>query len=119
MAMGIDEILNQYKAKIDELLDISLKLGQFRKQKLEVEIALKDHDVNIADIKSRAAAATQPEEKQKFDALLNEALALRGQSESLLTVAKDNEEFYLESARKAKGQVQELSSKLQEGKDKK
>jgi hypothetical protein len=119
VAMGIDEILNQYKAKIKELLDISQKLGQIRKQKLEVEFALKDHDVNIADIKSRAAVATQPEEKQKFDALLNEALALRGQSEGLLKIATDNEKASEADARKAEGQVQELSSKLQEGKDKK
>jgi hypothetical protein len=119
MAMGINEILNQYNAKIKELLEISQKLGQVRKQKLAAEFDVREMDAKIMDIKSQAAAATQPEEKQKCDDLLNEALALRGQSENLLKVAADNEAACLTDARKAEGQVQELSSKLQEGKDKK
>jgi hypothetical protein len=119
MAMGINEILNQYNAKIQELLEISQKLGQVRKQKLAAEFDVREMDARIMDIKSQAAAATQPEEKQKCDDLLNEALALRGQSENLLKVAADNEKAFVTDARKAESQVQELSSKLQEGKDKK
>jgi len=119
MAMGINEILDQYKAKIKELLDISQKLGQVRKQKLAAEYDVREMDARIMDIKSQAAVATQPEEKQKCDDLLNEALALRGQSENLLKVAADNEAACMTDARKAESQVQELSSKLQEGKDKK
>jgi len=119
VAMGIEEILNQYKTKIQELLEISQKLGQVRKQKLAAEYDVREMDARIMDIKSQAAAATRPEEKQKCDDLLNEALALRGQSENLLKVAADNEAACVTDARKAEGQVQELSSKLQEGKDKK
>ena len=119
VAMGIEEILNQYKTKIQELLEISQKLGQVRKQKLAAEYDIREMDARIMDIKSQAAAATRPEEKQKCDDLLNEALALRGQSENLLKVAADNEAACMTDARKAESQVQELSSKLQEGKDKK
>jgi len=119
MAMGIEEILNQYKAKIEELLNISKDLDAARKHKLAAEFDVREMDAKIMDIKSRAAVATQPEEKQKCDDLLNEALALRGQSENLLKVAADNEAACVMDARKAESQVQELSSKLQEGKDKK
>ncbi|MBE0710890.1 MAG: hypothetical protein IH583_00805 [Candidatus Aminicenantes bacterium] len=119
VAMGIEEILNQYKTKIQELLEISQKLGQVRKQKLAAEYDVREMDARIMDIKSQAAAATRPEEKQKCDDLLNEALALRDQSENLLKVAADNEAACVTDARKAESQVQELSSKLQEGKDKK
>jgi vancomycin resistance protein YoaR len=119
MAMGINEILDQYKAKIKELLDISQKLGQIRKQKLAAEYDVREMDARIIDIKSQAAVATQPEEKQKFDALLNEAQALLGQSKVLLDVATNNEAACVTDARLAESQVKELSSKLQEGKDKK
>ncbi|MCJ7485270.1 MAG: hypothetical protein MUQ25_03760 [Candidatus Aminicenantes bacterium] len=119
VAMGIDEIFSQYNAKIEDLLKISEKLGDLRKQKLDFQFALKDSDVKIAHIKSRAAAATKPEEQKECDDLLNEALALRGQSENLLKVASDNEAACVMDARKAEGQVQELSSKLKESKDKK
>jgi hypothetical protein len=115
--MGIDEILGQYNAKIKNLLDISQKLTEVRKQKIEAEFGLKEADAKIVDIKNQAAAATKPEEKQKYDDLLNEALALRGQSENLLTAATENENTCLTSAREAESQVKELSSKLQEEKD--
>ena len=58
-------------------------------------------------------------DNRRYQDLLNEALALRGQSENLLKVAADNEAACMTDARKAESQVQELSSKLQEGKDKK
>jgi len=119
MAMGIEEILNQYKAKIQELLDISQTLGQIREQKLAAEYDVREMDARIMDIKSQAAVATQPEEKQKFDALLDAALALRGQSEALLRVALDNEAAGVTAARDAESKVQELSSKLKEDKGKK
>jgi hypothetical protein len=119
LALGINEILAQYNAKIKELLDISQKLAEVRKQKIEAEFGLKEADAKIMDIKNQAAAATKPEEKQKCDDLMNEALTLRGQSENLLKVAAENENACLASAREAESQVKELSSKLQEGKDKK
>jgi hypothetical protein len=119
MAAAMSEILNQYNAKIKELLELSRKLGEVRKEKLDVEVGLSEIDVKIADVKSRTAAATKPEEKQQLDDLLNEALALRGESEARLKTAEENESAYLASARQTESAVKELSSKLQAGKDKK
>jgi hypothetical protein len=118
-AMGIDEILNQYKAKIQELLKISQDLGAVRKQKLAIEDDLKLRDAEIMKIKSRAEAATKPEEQKECEDLLKAALDLKGQSEALLKIATDNEKASEADARKAESQVQELSSKLKESKDKK
>ena len=119
LPVGINELLSRYNVKIKELLDISQRLAEVRKQKIEAEFGLKEADAKILDIKNKAASATQPEEKQKCDDLLNEALALRGQSENLLKTAEEDEKACLTSARQAEGQVKELSTKLQEGKDKK
>ncbi|MCX6569298.1 MAG: hypothetical protein NT147_09670, partial [Candidatus Aminicenantes bacterium] len=119
VAMGINEILDQYKAKIQELLKISQDLGAIREQKLTAQDEIKRKEAEIMDIKSRAAAATKPEEKKECEDLLRDALALKGQSEDLLKIATQNEEASKAYAEKAKRQVQELSSKLKESKDKK
>jgi len=119
MAMGINEILDQYKAKIKELLDISQKLGEVRKQKLAAEFDVREMDAKIMDIKSRAEAATKPEEQKECEDLLKAALDLKGQSEALLKIATKNEEASEAEARLAESKVQELSSKLKEDKDKK
>ena len=119
MALGINEILDQYKAKIKELLDISQKLGEVRKQKLAAEFDVREMDAKIMDIKSRAEAATKPEEQKECEDLLKAALDLKGQSEALLKIATKNEEASEAEARLAESKVQELSSKLKEDKDKK
>jgi hypothetical protein len=119
MALGINEILDQYKAKIKELLDISQKLGEVRKQKLAAEFDVREMDAKIMDIKSRAEAATKPEEQKECEDLLKAALDLKGQSEALLKIATKNEEASEAEARLAESKVQELSSKLKEDKGKK
>jgi hypothetical protein len=119
MAMGIEEILDQYKAKIQELLKISQDLGAIRKQKIAMEDDLKLRDAEIMKIKSRADAATKPEEQKECEDLLKAALDLKGQSEALLKIATDNEKASEAEARLAENKVQELSSKLKESKDKK
>ncbi len=118
-AAVVNEVLAQYNTKIKELLDLSQKLAAVRKQKLEAETRIQEADAKIADLKSQAAAATGPEEKQKCDDLRAEALALRGQSETDLKTATENESACLASAREAESQVKELGSKLQEGPPKK
>jgi hypothetical protein len=116
---AVNEVLALYNAKIKELLDLSEKLAAVRKQKVEAETRLKDADTKIADIKQQAAAATTPQDQQKYDALLAEALALKSESENQLKTATENENDCLASARQAESQVKELSSKLQEGPEKK
>ena len=119
LAVVVNEVLSQYNAKINELLDISQKLAEVRKQKIEAEFRLQEADTRIADIRNQSAAATKPEEKQKSDDLLAEALVLRGQSENQLKVATENEDACLTSARQAESEVKELGAKLQKGKEKK
>jgi hypothetical protein len=119
LAVAVNEVLSQYNAKIKELLDLSQKLAEVRKQKIEAEYRLQEVDARITDIRNQAAAATRPEEKQKCDDLFAEALALRGQSENQLKVATENEDACLTSARQAEEAVKALGSKLQEGKEKK
>lgn len=119
LTLAIDEILAQYHSKIRELLDLSQRLAAVRKQKIEAEVALQEANAKILDMKNQVAAATKPEEKQKCDDLLNEALALRGQAENLLKAATENESACLTTARQAESEVKELGSKLQEAKEKK
>jgi hypothetical protein len=116
---AVKEVLEQYNVKIQELLDLSRKLSEVRKQKIDAELDIKLADDKITDIKTRAASVTKPEEKQELDDLLNEALALKSDSEGRLKIAAENENACLENAKKAEAQVQELGAKLQDGKDKK
>jgi hypothetical protein len=115
----VQVILDQYKSKVQELLEISQKLADIRKQKLNAEMDIQQADANIANLKDEAALVTKPEEKQKIDDLLNEAEALKSKSEDQLRIAGEMENAYIETAEKAESQVQELNSKLQESKVKK
>jgi hypothetical protein len=116
---AVKVVLEQYNVKIQELLDLSRKLSEVRKQKIDAELDIKLADDKITDIKTRAASVTKPEEKQELDDLLNEALALKSDSEGRLKIAAENENACLENAKKAEAQVQELGAKLQDNKDKK
>lgn len=116
---AVKEVLDQYNTKIEELLIMSEKLSDLRKQKVEAELAVKRADAEITKIKTQAESVTEPEEKQKLNLQLEEALALKGQSEEQLKVATDNETALKDDARKAENQVKELGTKLQESKGKK
>jgi hypothetical protein len=115
----IQVILDQYKSKVQELLEISRKLADVRKQKLDAEFDIQQADAKITDLKGKAASVTKPEEKQEIDELAKEAQALKSESEKRLKIAEDNESAYVKDAQQVESQVQGLNSKLQESKVKK
>jgi hypothetical protein len=112
-------ILEEYKSKAQELLEISRKLTEIRKQKIDAEIDIQQADAKITNLKEQAAVATEPAKKQEIDDLLKEAEALKGTSEEHLKIADENERATIANAEKLESQVQELNSKLQESKGKK
>ena len=115
--IDVNALLGQYNAKIRDLLGISQKLAEVRKQKLEAQLDINQTEARILDIRAKSASVAKPEEKQQLDDLLKEALALQGESEARLKIAEENENSYLSDAKQAEDQVKELNTKLQKNKD--
>jgi len=115
----VQEIIGQYKVKIQELLDLSEKLAQVRQQKVDAEAEVKEKEARIADLKAKAQSATKPEEKKADDDLLAELSKLKGEAEERVKIADANEKAFLLKAEETKSEVDTLGSKLQQSKDKK
>jgi len=111
---AVRQILDQYNVKVLELLDMSRKLNETRRRKLEAETELKEAETRITDAKTRAAAATKPEEKQAADDLMKELEAARGETEKRIKIAGQNEKAVLEDAKKAEDEVKALDAKLRQ-----
>jgi hypothetical protein len=111
-AIDVNAVLEQYNAKIQELFEISRKLAEVRKQKLDAQLDIRQLESRISDIKFQSQRAVEPEEKRRTDDLLAQALALRDESETRLKIAGENENACLADAKKAEDAVQELDAKI-------
>lgn len=115
----VQEVIGQYKVKIQELLDLSQKLAEVRQQKVDAEAEVKEKEAQIADLKAKTQSATKPEEKKADDDLLAELSKLKGEAEERVKIADANEKAFLQKAEDTKAEVDALGVKLQENKDKK
>ena len=116
---AVQEVIGQYKVKIQELLDLSEKLAEVRQQKVDAEADVKEKEARITDLKAKAESDTNPEKKKADDDLLAELSKLKGEAEERLEIADANEKAFLQKAEKTKEEVDTLGSKLQQSKDKK
>jgi hypothetical protein len=115
----VQEVIGQYKVKIQELLDLSRKLAEVRQQKVIAETEVKNAEDEITKAKARKESATKPEEKKAEDDLLAELSKLKGEAEDRVKIADANEKAFLLKADETKTEVDTLGSKLQVSKDKK
>ncbi|MEN6311423.1 MAG: hypothetical protein ABFD80_07800 [Acidobacteriota bacterium] len=111
---AVREILDQYNVKVRELLGISRKLNELRRQRLDAEMDLEETEARIQDLKTRAAAAAKPEEKRAADDLMKELEAAKGETENRIKISGENEKAVLEEAKRAEDEVKALDTKLQE-----
>lgn len=116
---AVQEVIGQYKVKIQELLDLSRKLAEVRQQKVDAEADVKKAEDRITELKARKESATKPEEKKAEDDLLAELSKLKGEAEDRVKIADANEKAFLLKADETKTEVDTLGSKLQVSKDKK
>ena len=116
---AVQEVIGQYKVKIQELLDLSEKLAEVRQQKVDAEADVKEKEARITDLKAKAESDTNPEKKKADDDLLAELSKLKGEAEERVKIADANEKAFLQKAEEKKAEVDALGVKLQENKDKK
>lgn len=114
-ALDVDRILEQYNAGIKGLFEISRKLADVRKQKIDAQLDIRELEARIGDLRLRSEQAVRPEDKKQADDLLAEALALKGESETRLKIAEENENACLADAKKAEEAVRELDAKIKKG----
>jgi len=115
----VQEVIGQYKIKIQELLDLSRQLAEVRQQKVDAEADVKKAEDRITELKARKESVAKPEEKKADDDLLAELSKLKGEAEERVKIADANEKAFLQKAEEKKAEVDALGAKLQENKDKK
>jgi hypothetical protein len=97
-ASDIDVLIGQYGAVIQDLLEISRKLAEVRRQMLDAAFDIRE---------TEARAAT--------DDLLGRALASKEEAQGRLKIVEDSEAACLEDAERAEDRLRELDDKLKKG----